>query len=115
MEYHIMVFQTLCKHFALPVIWRICFLWLEIRNTVGASLLAKAVDHPTSPATEPLLSRAGSLPHWICGGLALFGERNALDYFEVIASQARIFQRRPKMPQLTHPQILQNLRPSPDL
>jgi hypothetical protein len=21
MEYHIMVFQTLCKHFALPVIW----------------------------------------------------------------------------------------------
>ncbi len=25
MEYHIMVFQTLCKHFALPVIWRIWF------------------------------------------------------------------------------------------
>jgi hypothetical protein len=23
MEYHIMVFQTLCKHFALPVIWRL--------------------------------------------------------------------------------------------
>ena len=21
MEYHIMVFQALCKHFALPVIW----------------------------------------------------------------------------------------------
>jgi hypothetical protein len=25
MEYHIMVFQTLCKHFALPVIWRLSF------------------------------------------------------------------------------------------
>jgi hypothetical protein len=94
MEYHIMVFQTLCKDFALPVIWRSCFLWLEMRNTVGASLLAKAVDQPTSPATETLLSRAGSLPHWICGGFGLFGEGDAFDDFQVIPGQAGVFQRR---------------------
>src|SRR5690606_28520783 len=47
MEYHIMVFQTLCKHFALPVIWRICFfdefrtMDLKCKTLVGASLLAK--------------------------------------------------------------------------
>ena len=29
MEYHIMVFQTLCKHFALPVIWRLVVFSLE--------------------------------------------------------------------------------------
>jgi hypothetical protein len=32
---------------------------------VGASLLAKASAHSTSLQTDPLLSRASSLPQWI--------------------------------------------------
>jgi len=47
MEYHIMVFQTLCKHFAVPAISQ---KWIfggsedcpATQSPVGASLLAKA-------------------------------------------------------------------------
>ncbi|MGU9802866.1 MULTISPECIES: hypothetical protein [Pseudomonas] len=40
MEYHIMVFQTFCKHFAVPAI---CLAGISAIS-VGASLLAIAVD-----------------------------------------------------------------------
>ncbi|TKJ76133.1 hypothetical protein PkoCFBP13504_25635 [Pseudomonas koreensis] len=36
-------------------------------QTVGASLLAKAVSHPADLSTDPPLSRAGSLPQGIRG------------------------------------------------
>jgi hypothetical protein len=48
MEYHIMVFQTLCKHFAVPAISQKWFFsgsdYCPVTQShVGASLLAKAV------------------------------------------------------------------------
>ncbi|QBZ89140.1 hypothetical protein EPZ47_10560 [Pseudomonas viciae] len=44
------------------------FLWAQIRPPpipVGASLLAKASAHSTSPLADPPLSRASSLPQGI--------------------------------------------------
>ena len=87
MEYHIMVFQTFCKHFALPAISRNQeFFWI--------------LNMPPVTSEDR-----------VCG---LSSERNAVHHLQVITGQTCIFQRRAQVPQFADAEVLQDLRAGPD-